>query len=102
MKNLLSFLFIVKMVLFTYQEESYIRGASSLEKDKDKKNEGPKTAYLDKLYAFKEIYADEEKCDLFFICQDGEIPAHRLVISNASKYIMAMQDDLVSLTNLIC
>ncbi len=85
------------MVLFTYQEESYIRGASSLEKDKDSvgKNDGPKTAYLDKLYAFKEIYADEEKCDLFFICQDGEIPAHRLVISNASKYIMAMQDDQV-------
>ncbi|ODN05005.1 hypothetical protein Ocin01_01648, partial [Orchesella cincta] len=84
------------MVLLTYQSTTPkcngAGGKESVENETDRAD-GPKTAYIDNLYKFKDLYSLEEKCDLFFICQDGEVPAHRLVISNASKYIMAMQDD---------
>ncbi|CAL8138140.1 unnamed protein product [Orchesella dallaii] len=84
------------MVLLTYQSAPPTcngKGEKEPVENETDKSDGPKTAYIDKLYKFKDENAYEEKCDLFFICHDGEVPAHRLVISNASKYIMAMQND---------
>lgn len=90
------------MVLLTYRTDSTSCAkttgvdAQTSENDVIEKNEGPTTAYIEKLKSFKEDDAYEEKCDLFFICQDGEMPAHRLVISNASKLIMTMLQDQVT------
>lgn len=94
------------MVLLTYptgskprtdsaSSTSIVSGDQETVENDEGKQEVPKTPYMERMNVFKEDDAYREKCDLYFICQDGEIPAHRLVISNASKYIMAMQDDQV-------
>jgi len=38
---------------------------------------------------------DSGAFDMYFICSNGIVPAHRIVIANVSKYIQGMLDDQV-------